>query len=191
MPAKPITRRTVLSRRDALTADARAAANEVIAERVDTLLATLPVGAIVALYASKGSEVATDRMDASARARGLRVAYPRIVDGERRLVFGEVAIETLVPGHFGLLEPAGDAPAIDLTSIAAFVVPGVAFDRNGGRVGWGRGYYDATLVAAAPGALRIGVAFDIQLMDQVPRDPHDALLHYVVTENATHRGAAS
>ena len=191
MRAKPITRRTVLSRRDALTADARAAASEAIAERVDALLATLPAGAIIALYASKGSEVATDRMDASARGRGLRVVYPRIVDGARRLTFCEVAIETLVPGHFGLREPTSDTAAIELTSIAAFVVPGVAFDRSGGRVGWGRGYYDATLAAAAPGALRIGVAFDIQLMDQVPSDPHDAPLHHVVTENATHRGAAS
>lgn len=190
MRAKPITRRTVLSRRDALTADERAAASDVIATRIDALLAAVPAGSVVALYAGKGSEVATDRIDASARARGLRVAYPRIVDGERRMAFCEVTIETLVPGHFGLREPAADARAIELESIAAFVVPGVAFDRRGGRVGWGRGYYDATLAAAAPGALRVGVAFEIQMMDQVPSDPHDAPLHHVVTETATYRGAA-
>ncbi len=191
MRAKPITRRTVLSRRDALTADERAAASESIAVRIDGLLSLLPVGATVALYAAKGSEVATDRIDASARARGLRVVYPRIVDGQRRLEFCEVTIEMLEPGHFGLREPKRDMQAIELTSIAAFVVPGVAFDRSGGRVGWGRGYYDATLAAASARALRIGVAFDIQLMEQVPSDPHDAPLHHVVTENATHRGAAS
>jgi 5-formyltetrahydrofolate cyclo-ligase len=63
----------------------------------------------------------------------------------------------------------------------------VAFDRGGGRVGWGRGHYDATLAAAAPGALRIGLGFECQLVERVPHDPHDALLHYVVTEAAVYR----
>ena len=191
MRGKPITRRTVLSRRDALTADVRDAASDAIATRVDDLLAAVAPGAIVALYAPKGTEVATARIDASLRTHGLRVAYPRIVDGQRRLAFCEATPDELVPGRFGLREPATDATDIELTNIAAFIVPGVAFDRDGGRVGWGRGYYDATLAAAAPGALRIGVAFECQLMDQVPRDPHDAVLHYVVTETATYRGAAA
>lgn len=190
MRPKPITRRTVLSRRDAMTAEARATASEVIAARVDDeLLASLAHGSVVALYAPKGSEVDTTRIDARARGRGLRVVYPRISDGERRLSFVEITVDELEPGRFGLREPRPDARAIELATIAAFVVPGIAFDRSGGRIGWGRGYYDATL-AAQPGALRIGVAFDSQLMETVPRDPHDAVLHYVVTELATHRGAA-
>lgn len=191
MRAKPITRRTVLSRRDALTADARVAASEAIAVRVEALVAAVPAGAIIALYAGKGSEVATDQIAANARARGLRVAYPRIVDGQRRLAFCEVSVDALVLGHFGLREPRADVAAIDLESVAAFIVPGVAFDRSGARVGWGRGYYDATLAVASPAALRIGVAFEIQMMDQVPSDPHDARLHHVVTEVATYRGGAS
>jgi 5-formyltetrahydrofolate cyclo-ligase len=191
MRAKPITRRTVLSRRDALTDGERAAASDAIAARVDgEVLAALPAGAIVAVYSPKGSEVDTRKIDAHARQRGLRVVYPRIVDGERRLAFYEVTLDELVPGHFGLREPAADAlPAIELVTIAAYLVPGIAFDRSGGRIGWGRGYYDATLAAADPSALRIGVAFDCQLMEQVPSDPHDAALHYVVTEAATYRGA--
>jgi len=189
MRGKPITRRTVLSRRDALTPQARAEASDAITARVEALLAPLAAGSLVALYAPKGTEVATARIDAALRARNVRVAYPRVVDGERQLAFQESSAETLVPARFGLREPAPDAPAVTLASITAFVVPGVAFDRSGGRVGWGRGYYDATL-AAAPGALRIGVAFECQLMDQVPRDPHDVLLQYVVTEADTYRGAA-
>lgn len=191
MRAKPITRRTVLSRRDAMTADARTEASAAIAARVDEQFASLPPGAFVALYAAKGSEVATDAIAATARARGLRVVYPRVVDGARRLCFSEVTEAELVPGHFGLREPAPGAPTVDLGSIAAFIVPGVAFDRSGGRLGWGRGYYDATLAAAAPSALRIGVAFECQLTDEVPRDPHDEHLHHVITETATYRGAAS
>ena len=71
----------------------------------------------------------------------------------------------------------------------AFVVPGLAFDRAGGRIGWGRGHYDATL-AAAPNARRIGLAFECQLVAEVPHAPHDVRLHFVVTELDTYRTLA-
>ena len=187
MRPKPITRRTVLTRRDAMSADERIAASNAIAQFVMQLLAKLPMGSIVALYAPKGSEVDTSLMDGFARARGLRVVYPRINDGDRRLAFHEVTVSELVPATFGLREPAPYAPIVELSEIAALLVPGLAFDRAGGRIGWGRGFYDATLADASPAALRIGLAFECQIIDHVPRDPHDAPLHYVVTEAATYR----
>ena len=183
---KPVTRRTVLSRRDALTPAERTAATARIAEEAEGLLRTLPAGAVVGLYAAKGTEVATDDLDRRARSLGLRVAYPRVVDGARRLVFAEAEIGELVAARFGLREPGASAPEVELTDIAAFIVPGIAFDRGGGRIGWGHGHYDATL-NAAPAAVRIGIAFDCQVLDHVPRDPHDALLHHVVTEVASYR----
>ena len=186
MRAKPITRRTVLSRRDKMPETERHAASAAIAAAVDPLLADLAAGSIVALYAPKGSEVETAVLDASARARGFRVAYPRIVDGDRRLAFHAVEIAELVPGHYGLREPASTAPVVELADIAALIIPGLAFDRAGGRIGWGRGYYDVTL-AAMPSALRIGLAFECQIIDHVPRDPHDAPIHYVVSEAAIYR----
>jgi 5-formyltetrahydrofolate cyclo-ligase len=186
MRSKPITRRTVLSRRDKLPEVERHAASVAIARAVDRLLA-LPAGSIVALYAPKGTEVETASLDALARARGFRVVYPRIVDGDRRLAFHEVAIGELAPSRFGLAEPAADASRVETATISAFVIPGLAFDRHGWRVGWGRGYYDATL-AVAPGARRIGVAFECQLVDEVPRDVHDARLHHVVTEANVYAG---
>jgi 5-formyltetrahydrofolate cyclo-ligase len=187
MRSKPITRRTVLSRRDKLPEGERHAASVAIAIAVDRLFAALPAGSIVALYAPKGTEVETAALDVHARVRGLRVVYPRIVDGDRRLSFHEVAIGELSPSRFGLSEPAVDAPRVETSDISAFVIPGLAFDRHGWRVGWGRGYYDATL-AVAPGARRIGVAFECQLVDEVPRDVHDARLHHVVTEENVYAG---
>ncbi len=183
---KPVTRRAVLSRRDALTAGERAAAEARISDEVMALLAHVPKGSIVGLYAAKGSEVATSDIDARARAAGFRIAYPIVESGMRRLAFGEARLEELVPGPFGLREPGVSAVRVALADIAAFVVPGVAFDRGGGRIGWGRGHYDATL-AAAPAALRIGLAFECQVLDRVERDPHDAVLHHVVTEVASYR----
>jgi 5-formyltetrahydrofolate cyclo-ligase len=186
MRPKPITRRTILSRRDALTLDERTTASNAIADSATQLLGKLPADAAVALYAPKGTEVDTARIDADARARGLRVVYPRINDGGLRLSFHEVAIGDLVPSLFGLREPRSTAPAVEIDELAALVVPGLAFDRAGGRIGWGRGYYDATLVHA-PAALRIGLAFECQILDHVQREPHDAVLHYVVTEAAIYR----
>jgi 5-formyltetrahydrofolate cyclo-ligase len=189
MRGKPITRRTVLLRRDKLPEQERARASDAIVAQVIQLLARIPAGATIALYAPKGSEVDTTRIDAFARERPLRVAYPRIVEGDRRLAFYEATLGELAPGHFGILEPSPRAPAVALSELAAVIVPGLAFDRGGGRIGWGRGYYDATLVAA-PSALRIGVAFECQLVDEVPREPHDARVHYVVTEATAYRAPA-
>lgn len=189
MRGKPITRRTVLSLRDKMPAPVRTSASVAIAASVEPLLDGLAAGSLVGLYAPKGTEVETAALDDRLRARGLRIAYPRVIDGDRRLAFSEVAFGDLAVARFGLHEPGLDAPNVELSAIAAFVIPGLAFDRSGGRVGWGRGYYDATL-AHAPAALRIGIAFDCQIIESVPRDPHDVLLHYVVTETAIHRGAA-
>ena len=150
---------------------ARVAASAAIVER---LAALLPAGTI-ALYAAKSTEV---------NLASLTVAdpvYPRVAVGRRVLDF---AHGPLAPGSFGLHEPTG--AAFPLGEIAAFVVPGVAFDRDGGRLGWGRGYYDATLALVRPGALCIGVAFECQLVERVPRDEHDINLDLVVTEAATY-----
>lgn len=141
---------------------------------------------IVALYAPKGSEVDTSALDAALRARGVAIAYPRVVDGQRLLAFHRASPDELVPARFGLREPrADDATRVAVDEIAAFVVPVLAFDRDGGRIGWGRGHYDATL-AAAPNALRVGLAFACQLVDHIDHEPHDIRLHHVITEIASY-----
>jgi 5-formyltetrahydrofolate cyclo-ligase len=169
-----------------MTPAERAAASAVICDAANAVLAArLSPGLIVAVYAAKGSEVDTGRIDTAARARGLVVAYPRVHGRARLLAFHAVTPEALAPSGFGLREPSSDAPAVAVEDIAAFVVPGLAFDRMGGRLGWGRGHYDATF-AAAPRALRIGLAFERQVVDQVAREAHDEALHIIITEVATH-----
>jgi len=144
------------------------------------------VGGVLAIYRSKGSEVDTTAIDVAARARGVEVAYPRVVDGQHQLAFHLVGVDELVPSRFGLREPRADAPSVDIARIGAFVIPGLAFDRSGVRLGWGLGHYDATLVVADPRAFRIGLAFECQMVDSVPHDPHDQRLHVIITEVATH-----
>jgi 5-formyltetrahydrofolate cyclo-ligase len=158
----------------------------VICDAANALLAArLSAGSVVALYAAKGSEVETTRIDAFARGAGLTVAYPRVLDG-RVLAFGRASLDELAPSRFGLREPAADAPQIAADEIAVFIVPGLAFDRAGGRIGWGRGHYDATFAAASPSALRIGLAYECQVVEQVTREAHDVALHVIITEAATH-----
>lgn len=181
---KPDTRRTLLSHRDALSDQERFDKSAVICERAAAYLAArCEPGAVVALYAHKGSEVETARLDELLRAQGFRVAYPRVLDGRRELAFSEAAISDLVQsGRWGLREPI--AQPLPLADIRAFVMPGLAFDRDGGRIGWGKGHYDATITGTA--ALRVGLAFDCQVIDSVPREAHDALLDAIITETTTH-----
>lgn len=187
---KRVTRRALLAQRDALSEAERAARSATIAAAANAVLeenAEEDLG-VVALYAAKDSEVDTTAIDAAARARGLTVAYPRVIGDATALAFHAVRIDELVPARFGLREPRPDAPAVDLARIGVFFVPGLAFDRAGGRIGWGRGHYDATL-AASPRARRVGLAYDFQVVDEVPREAHDTMLHTIITEVATYQVA--
>ena len=176
-----------MSRRDALTVEERASASGRIADVANAMVdERLARGQVLAVYRSKGSEVDTTAIDVAARAKGLVVAYPRVVSGEQALAFHAVTIDELVPSRFGLREPREDAPPVEIAHIAAFVIPGLAFDKSGARLGWGMGHYDATLVLAAREALRIGLAFECQVVEHVPHEPHDQLLHVIITEVATH-----
>ena len=116
---------------------------------------------------------------------GLVVVYPRVTEGERVLSFAAVDRRALVPAKYGLLEPRTGEPVVALSEIKLFVVPGVAFDRDGHRIGWGRGHYDATL-AAAPQGRRIALAFECQIVQSVKHEAHDAPMHAIITEVATH-----
>lgn len=169
-----------------MTPAERAAASARIAAVASAQLDGLVAGDAIALYAAKGSEVDPAALDAAARARGLVVAYPRVVPAQRELELAAASLDELVPAKFELREPAAAATRIAVADIKVFFVPGVAFDRAGGRIGWGRGHYDATLALAAPTARRVGLAFECQLVARVDHDAHDVPMHTIITEVATH-----
>ncbi len=82
---------------------------------------------------------------------------------------------------YGYEQPASDAPIVDDGDIAAVLVPGLAFDRRGVRLGRGKGYYDVTLARLDPSCQRIGVIAARQLVDRLPNDPHDVVMTGVCT----------
>ena len=93
----------------------------------------------------------------------------------------------LHPGLWGIPEPVVRYAPIPCNEMDVIITPGVAFDRSGYRVGYGGGFYDRAFSEAGPGPIRIGICFDLQLTDQVPRGPYDKPLHMLVTESTTLR----
>lgn len=180
-------RRDARAHRDAVAAADRAAASHAIADLLDVaVLATLPTGALVCLYDALGSEVGTREIAARALARGLGLAYPRVVPGTLALALHRADPADLRPGTYRIPEPPATAPRVAPGDVALVVLPGLAFDLAGARLGWGRGHYDATFAAAADRP-RVALAFESQLVDRLPTDPHDLFVHLIVTEVAVHR----
>lgn len=178
--AKEELRRRARQIRDAIDPERRLRAAESAASHL-LALPRLAGARRVAVFAAVGSELDAGAAIRGLRARGVELCYPRVV--AHRLEFHLVGSEDqLAPGAFAIPEPAAAAPVVPARSIDAFVMPGLAFDAGGARIGWGRGFYDRSL-AAAPDRLRIGYCYDCQLFDSVPREPSDLPMHIIVTES--------
>ena len=110
-----------------------------------------------------------------------------VVDGEDLLIKKFNGVETLVAGEsFAIPEPSVDADETSLENIDLVVVPGVAFDRQGGRMGRGKGFYDrmfGKITDKEKTPIKIGVCFDFQLVSDVPKEPHDELMNTIITES--------
>jgi 5-formyltetrahydrofolate cyclo-ligase len=178
--AKRAVRSELIARRARLAPADRARGSAAIADRIEELEA-FRGARVLALYAAIGAEVDASEIARRATARGVRVAFPRATSG-RRLAFALCLPEDLVLGPLGAPEPPERAAAIEPLELECVVVPGVGFSEDGLRLGRGGGYYDATLPLLAR-AVRVGLAFDVQLVPTLPRDAHDAPMDAVVTES--------
>jgi len=173
-------RRALAAQRDAIAPDeARRAA----AAAVPHLVSAVAGSPVVAVYSAIRSEL--DPRPAAARLlhEGTTLAFPRVNAADGTLQFFRVDdLAALRPGHLGIFEPLPSMPALPLDAIDAFVMPGLGFDARGARLGWGKGFYDRTLLAA-PAATRVGFAFASQLVENAPFGPGDAALDCVITES--------
>ncbi len=147
----------------------------------------------VALYAAAGHEVSTGMIMRDALRSGRRVYLPRIAPERRNLQMVRVNDPSEMRlGAFGIPEPSGAevASSRDLRR-ALICVPGLAFSLAGGRLGRGGGHYDRFLAGAAEEAVAAGLAYDFQVLDRLPEEPHDRRLGLIVTESAVLRPAQS
>ena len=185
--AKRAVRRRVLEVRDAMPATERSRLSGLVTERFLSLPEVRSARSVFAFW-SFGSEVSTTGLIEALDDRGVLVALPRIVDGDLEAVShrpGDPTTETA----FGALEPAGDV-VVDPTSIDVIATPGVAFDRGGRRVGYGGGFYDRFLPHTRQDAVRIGLAFGVQVLpagESLPAGHADLSVDAVVTEEETIR----
>lgn len=186
---KRALRRAMAERRDAISQARRAELAESAAQRF-LELSEARHARRVAGFVSTRSEIDTAPLLDRFRQRGIDVVLPRVSTGliPPRLRFHRAdRREDLVFGIFGLLEPRSDTPELPSHEIDLFMVPGLAFDRRGTRVGYGGGYYDelAAYVRAHPdatGARFVGFGFDFQLLDGCPTGEWDVPLDFVVSD---------
>lgn len=187
---KKSLRERTLAERAALSEPVRAEASAAIAARLGALPELARARAILG-YAAFGTEVDLEPYLATRLAGGSQIYLPW-VDGEELRVAPVPDLDhALAPGWRGVREPSRhwrrdtDARVLD-----AVVVPGVAFDRRGHRLGYGGGHFDRVLARLRPGTFVVGVAFDAQLVDAVPVADHDVPVNVVVTESYTVRADA-
>ena len=138
---------------------------------------------VIGLYASTKNELSTGPLFDLAISAGKCCVFPRCLE-EDLLEFARVESPSdLVPGRYGILEPARARETVELAEIDLVIVPGLGFDRSGGRLGRGGGYYDRTF----SGSLRsrpflLGVAHSVQVFEVVPVAEHDQRMDAIVTE---------
>jgi 5-formyltetrahydrofolate cyclo-ligase len=173
-----------LGRRDALGVLQRANASRRIAESVMAIVVAAKP-AVMAAYLPIRSECDCRPIIEGARALSIVVVLPAVVDPVT-LVFRryQPGVPLAAGGH-GTLAPTPDQPILEPDLV---IVPVVAFDRTGARLGHGRGFYDRALAGMKARGLRptlVGVAFATQEVETIPAEPHDARLDWVVTEKET------
>ncbi|QIN83263.1 5-formyltetrahydrofolate cyclo-ligase [Rubrobacter tropicus] len=187
--AKAALRQSVLRRREALCERERAAFGRTILSNVRDLPAYERSGVVLA-YASFGTELGTDEFLGRVLDDGKTLLLPRVERGDLGLYQVRDTARDLSPGPWGIREPVPErCPFADAGSVDFALIPGVAFDRMGGRLGYGGGFYDRLLAGGLPRrAPRVSVAFEVQVVEKVPVDRHDVPVDLVITEKGMYPG---
>jgi 5-formyltetrahydrofolate cyclo-ligase len=176
-------RRHILALRDA--EPDRETKSRTIQERL-LQLPDFQTATTILTYIGVKSEVGTGVVVQESLEEGKQLAIPYVTENGLRAAFILSSME-LEPSRFGLLDPipevrANPARACSIESVELFVVPGVAFDPQGGRLGHGKAYYDRMLVQAGLGARFLALAFECQMVPAVPMTSTDVRMHAVITE---------
>ncbi len=133
----------------------------------------------VCLYMSTSEEIDTKPLLATALTENKQVVFPR-VEQDRLVLHCIQSIKDFTRGAYQILEPKKATTVVDPKSVDLFIVPGIAFDREGYRLGWGKGYYDRLL--SESDAPKIGLAYAVQVIEELPRSSYDVGVDKVMTE---------
>ncbi|MBQ9780047.1 MAG: 5-formyltetrahydrofolate cyclo-ligase [Clostridia bacterium] len=190
-PSKTELRRHFSALRDRLSTELRLVAESAIREALFSLPAWKNTP-LVCGYATMGSEMDLSPIWARAVSEGKAYALPVTLSDARegRMVFrrlSDYTPEKLVPARFRVPEPSDNCPTLDLQSFenALILVPGLAFDNSGYRLGYGGGYYDRFLASLSDNhisATTVGLAFSVCHTQALPHAPHDIPVDYIIDE---------
>jgi len=184
-PSKSQLRQDMRRLRQALGPLSQRAAAEAAATHL-TRLPTWPGARRIALYLAHDGEIDTGPLAASCRNSGKQLFLP-VIDQQNLLEFAEWADgDKLLPNRYGIPEPPGNSARCPAANLDILVMPLVAWDRSGGRLGMGGGFYDRAL-EGVDGPVLVGLAHALQEVPQVPRDDWDITLDFVVTDSALHQ----
>lgn len=136
---------------------------------------------VILAYLAFGKEVSCDELVIQALTDGKTVCIPYIIDKEHFLAAKLNSLENLVLDRYGIRTVAEPIIEVSHSDIDLILVPGLAFGRDGSRMGMGAGYYDRFL--ADTQAITLGLAYEKMLQDEIPTDEHDIAMEYIVTES--------
>ena len=171
-------RRSISEKKRALSAREIEARSRALADRLFETAAYRQARSLYA-YLAFNQEVRTRPIILRAWADGKRVAVPKVVGGEMRFIW-ITDFDELAEGAYGIPEPAGDGPVAD-DETALVLMPGLAFDAAGRRVGYGGGYYDRYF-SAHPNHTKIALCYGFQLVDAIDAEEHDIPADLVITD---------
>lgn len=177
---KDFIRRRVKARKNLLEPQERHEAARRVFNRIEQMAAFVMANRIL-IYNSLPDELSTKEFIERWATR--KTFYlPRVNGLDLEIL--PYSPESSHKGAFGIIEPDG-SDIHDITEMEMIIVPGVAYDRTGSRIGRGRGFYDRLLCRS--NAMSVGVAYDFQIFDAIPTEPHDVAVDWVVCESAAYR----
>ena len=178
---KKLMRKEIVTKRNSISADVRQEKSILIKERLQKLKIFAQAYTVL-FYVSFGSEVETHQLIKDTLKTEKQVAVP-LAHKDGLLIKIITDFKQVKPGTWNILEPSNKQPDIDLKVINLVIVPGVAFSKNHYRLGYGGGYYDKLLSQEdEAGFTSIGLAFDEQIVNELPVEKHDKKVDFVLTD---------
>ncbi len=178
---KEAIRKEMLKFRKALSKWDRRSKSLFIQEQAIQFIVNLGVRQLIS-YKHYNDEVETDLLNRFLVHHGLQLGLPRVEGSQISFYKISSLTNDLEVGYSGILEPKETLSRMEYDKIELALIPGMAFDRLGGRLGYGKGFYDRFL-KQYPSIVRIGLAFREQLLDKVPMDKDDQRVNYILTDD--------
>ncbi len=184
MEEKKALRNQILDQRNTLSEEEVEVYSSRILDRLLRLEAVMTASEVFT-YVSLGSEVDTFGLILSSLLSGKKVYCPKIIEKGIMKFYRITSLEQLVPGKYDILEPVSDEEGVIYGNHQVMVLPGVAFDSNLNRIGYGGGYYDRYLsIYDKSGCKKIALAYELQMVESLPVEEHDKKVDLIVTESA-------